>query len=236
MKVTRFNCIEVTCCLLLGSLLAADAPAAESIWLEAEHLRGIKGYCWPMGPPAIKKTAGHWAMSGPGWAAKWNQGGESGFLSIATAADDDHAVATAQIDVPIAGTYFVWARYSDWREQSEPFSIRLEQPGADPWTGDYGENAVVAEDDEAKLYWGWAFAWDRREVSLQAGTATLSLLSTKKADQPRELDMIVMTTDANYRPRMPAPRRPEWPVLFWPGLRRRWWCITRGSSMPSSRA
>ncbi|MBC7821279.1 MAG: hypothetical protein IAG10_30700 [Planctomycetaceae bacterium] len=40
--------------------------AAESIWLEAEHLRGIKGYCWPMRQPAMKKTAGHWAFVGPG--------------------------------------------------------------------------------------------------------------------------------------------------------------------------
>src|SRR5690242_18851545 len=112
-----FRMFAVVAALVVVRLLSA----AESIWNEAEHLRGIKGYCWPMGQPSMKKTAGHWALSGPGWAAEWNQGGESGFLSIATAADDDHAVATAQIDVPTDGKYFVWVRYGDWREQPEPF-------------------------------------------------------------------------------------------------------------------
>ncbi|MFM2096925.1 MAG: hypothetical protein RIS70_4049, partial [Planctomycetota bacterium] len=126
----------------------------ESLWIEAEHLRGVKGFCWPMGTPAMKKTAGHWGLSGPGWAAEWNQGGESGFLSIATAADDDRATATTSIDVPAEGRYFIWVRYGDWREQSEPFSIRIEQPGAAAWQGDYGVNAVIDEDNESKLYWG----------------------------------------------------------------------------------
>lgn len=209
MKVVRSVCCFIA--LIWFGLITPNLFAGESIWLEAEHLRGIKGYCWPMGQPAMKKTAGHWALSGPGWAAEWNQGGESGFLSIATAADDDHAVATAPIDVPAAGKYFVWVRYGDWREQSEPFSIKIEQPGAAAWTGDYGENAVVDEDNEAKLYWGWAFAWDRREVPLRAGTATLSLLSTKKAAQPRQIDMIVLTTDPEYRPRIKD--RPQHPTM-----------------------
>ena len=82
-------------CWLLAALLATHhAASQESLWIEAEHLDGMRGYCWPMGDPEMKKTAGHWGLSGPGWAAEWNQGGESGFLSIATAADDDRAVAT----------------------------------------------------------------------------------------------------------------------------------------------
>ena len=55
---------------LLLLLVASSIPAQETIWIEAEHLEGIKGYCWPMGQPAMKKTAGHWALSGPGWAAR----------------------------------------------------------------------------------------------------------------------------------------------------------------------
>ena len=53
--------------LVLGFLACASslASAAESLWLEAEHFVGLKGYCWPMGPPAIKKTAGHFGLSGP---------------------------------------------------------------------------------------------------------------------------------------------------------------------------
>jgi hypothetical protein len=39
--------------------------AAETIWIEAEHLDGIKDYCWPMGKPEMKKTNGHFGLSGP---------------------------------------------------------------------------------------------------------------------------------------------------------------------------
>src|SRR5262245_39932334 len=151
---------------LMALVPTAEPPAPETIWLEAEHLDGIRGYCWPMAnKPELKKTDGHWGLSGPGWAAEWNQGGESGFLSIACGADDDKAVATKSIEIPAAGRYFIWVRYGDWREQSERFQIRIEQDAAQPWEGKFGERAMVEEDNEMKLYWGWAFAWDKREAN-----------------------------------------------------------------------
>lgn len=188
--------------LLLLLLWPLPAPAAESIWLEAEHLDGIRGYCWPMGPPAIKKTAGHWGLSGPGWAAEWTQGGESGFLSIATAADDDKAAASTTLDVPEADRYSVWVRYGDWREQPEPFEIVIEQPGVPAWTGEYGRQAVIDEDNEMKLYWGWAFGWAKQDVPLKKGAAKLTLRTTLKAAQPRQIDAIVLSADADYQPRI----------------------------------
>src|SRR5262245_50796375 len=200
-------------CLVIG-FPVLPLRAAEYLWIEAEHLDGIKGYCWPMGTPAMKKTAGHWAISGPGWAAEWNQGGESGFLSIATAADDDKAVATKNIEIPVEGTYHVWVRYGDWREKTERFQVQIEQPGMQPWTGKYGEQAVVEEDNEMKLYWGWAFAWDRREVKLKKGPAKLSLMTTTKDPEPRQIDVIVLTTDASYRPQIKErPKNDTWAVL-----------------------
>ena len=48
--------------------------AEESLWLEAEHFEGIRGYCWPMGDPErpqMTTTHGNWGLSGPGWAAEW---------------------------------------------------------------------------------------------------------------------------------------------------------------------
>ena len=84
------------------ALLFCCAPSqAESLWIEAEHLSGIQGYCWPMGKPEMKQTKGAWGVSGPGWAAEWNQGGESAFMSIACGADDDKAVATREIEIPV---------------------------------------------------------------------------------------------------------------------------------------
>lgn len=189
----------------LGGVLAlllstGVARGAESIWIEAEHLSGVKGYCWPMGPEARRKTEGHWALSGPGWAAEWNQGGESGFLSIACGAGDDRAAAVAEVEIPEAGEWQVWVRYADWREKTERFQVKLEQAGRAVWTGRYGEAAVVEEDNEMKLYWGWAFGWDRQVATLGKGKARLTLLATTKDPEPRQVDVIVLTTDAGYRP------------------------------------
>jgi hypothetical protein len=204
----------LTILTLIAVLSAEPLTAAESIWLEAEHLDGIQGFCWPLGKPAMKKTDGHWALSGPGWAAEWNQGGESGFLSIATGADDDRATSTKQVEIPTDGNWFVWVRYGDWREKTERFQIRIEQQGSVAWTGRYGETPVIEEDNEMKLYFGWAFGWDQRQVSLKKGSAKLSLLSTTKDPEPRQIDIIVLTTDASYRPRIKErPKNPAWNLL-----------------------
>ncbi len=203
--------------LLSSSVFAAD----ESLWIEAEHLQGIRGFCWPMGKPEMKKTAGHFGLSGPGWAAEWCQGGESGFLSIATAADDDKALVSKTIEVPKAGKYFVWVRYGDWREVPDRFQVQIEQPNRPAWTGKYGERAVVEEDNEMKLYFGWAFGWGMQPAELVAGTTTLKLLSTTKEAQPRQIDCIVLTTDPTYRPlTKERPKSAAWQILdeYRPGI------------------
>lgn len=192
----------VVAALLIVVASGAQLSAAESIWLEAEHLDGIRGYCWPMGRPEMKKTDGHWGLSGPGWAAEWNQGGESGFLSIATAGDDDRAVATKTLEIPADGKYFVWVRYGDWRERPEPFQVQIEQAGRPAAIGRFGETPALDEDNEIKLYFGWAFGWSSFEAPLQKGPAKLSLISNTKAPEPRQIDVIVLTTDAGYRPRI----------------------------------
>ena len=196
------------------SMGSTAASAAESLWIEAEHLTGIRGYCWPLGRPEMKQTAGNWGLSGPGWAAEWSMGGESGFLSIATGADDDRAAASKEIEIPADGHYYVWVRYGDWREKTERLQVQIEQPGAAAWTGRYGERPMVDEDNELKLYFGWVFVWDRQEVDLRKGSATLRLLSTSQEPEPRQVDTIVLTTDADYRPRIKdRPRNPAWDVL-----------------------
>lgn len=186
----------------------------ESLWLEAEHFHGIKGYCWPMGKPDMKKTEGHWGLSGPGWAAEWNQGGESGFLSIACGADDDKAVVTRDVEIPVDGQYFVWVRYGDWREKTERFQVRIEQPGQAAWSGQYGEKPMIEEDNEMKLYWGWTFAWAAHATQLKKGPCRISLVSTTKEPVSRQIDAVVLTTDPTYRPHVKErPRRAGWDVL-----------------------
>ena len=188
--------------------------AAEGLWIEAEHFEGIRGFCWPMGKPEMKKTAGHWGLSGPGWAAEWCQGGEIGFLSIATAGDDDKAVVTKTVEVPVDGEYFLWVRYGDWREKTERFQIRIEQAGAVAGEGRFGDRAVVEEDNEMKLYFGWAFGWDKHAMRLKKGAAKISLLTTVKELEPRQVDVMALTTDPDFRPYVKErPARESWRLL-----------------------
>ena len=79
------------------------------------------------------------------------------------------------------------------------------------WEGRFGEHAVVEEDNEMKLYWGWAFGWDRRTAKLAKGRARLALRSTTREPEPRQIDAVVLTTDAAYRPLIKErPRHPSW--------------------------
>ena len=133
-----------------------------------------------MGKPEMKKTAGHWGLSGPGLGGGVEPGRRER-LSV-----DRHRRPTTTrpsprktIEVPAAGKYYVWVRYGDWREKTERFQVQIEQAGRPPWTGSYGEKPVVEEDNEMKLYWGWAFAWDERDGrTRRKGRRRSSSLST----------------------------------------------------------
>ena len=204
----------VMCLALHAPCVAAEAEPVETIWLEAEHLQGIRGSCWPMGTPEMRKTDGRWGISGPGWAAEWNQGGESGFLSIACGPDDDAAEAAAEVEVPRAATYHVWVRYRDVREATNRFKLRVEQAGAEPWSATYGEHALFDEDNEMKLFWGWAFGWEGHDAPLKKGPARLVLQSAFNESDCRQIDAIVLTTDAAYRPFVKdRPHNHAWAVL-----------------------
>src|ERR1041384_6237134 len=100
--------------ILWAALLALQSP--ETIWVEAEHLQGVRGYCWPGGPKPV--TAGPWGLSRPGWAAERPEGGESNFLAIAGGAAEDKAVAGLDLDLPAAGEWRVWIRFRDNRGAS----------------------------------------------------------------------------------------------------------------------
>jgi hypothetical protein len=172
---------------------------AETIWLEAEHFDGIRGFCWPQGKPEMRKTDGHWGLSGPGWAAEWIQGGESGFLSIASGADDDKAVASTTVDIPVAGNYRIWVRFRENRGTTNRFNVQIGPKGGVPTVLTYGQKPNIDEDNEMKLYWNWAFAWEAHEVELKAGPATITLSSAFKEKECRQIDCLVLTTDQTYR-------------------------------------
>ena len=91
--------------LLVGLSIStlAHAAAPETVWIEAEHLHGVHGSYWPMGRPDLRKPTGSWSISGPGWAAEWQMGGESGFMSIAAAPEETSVAVSKTIDLPADG-------------------------------------------------------------------------------------------------------------------------------------
>ncbi len=210
MKLARMLAL-VICGISIPSLSATWVFAQESIWFEAEHLHGVRGSCFP---DFDQKTAGHWALSGPGIAPEWTQGAESEWLSIACAPEDEQAAASRDCEVPEAGEWRLWVRYRDWREQTELFAVRIEQTGQPPQQVTFGEKAVIDENDELKLIWKWAFAWDMRSVKLVKGPAKLTLLSLVKQPGHRQVDSLCLTTDAAYRPRhREKPKHLTWKLL-----------------------
>jgi hypothetical protein len=234
----------LSCCV---AQTAGDGAGNESIWLEAEHFSGIEGYCWPMGDEArgMQVTNGHWGLSGPGWAAEWNQGGESGFMSVAAGAGESRAVLTRRIEVPRTGQYQLWVRYSDWREQSEKFDVVVQQDGRPDQRRTFGGATRVDDDNEMKLYWGWAFAWDMATVDLISDSAVILLEANQVQPVPRQIDVLVLTSDVNFHPLTKerpdeASRRlleqiqqngmDDWPPL----ARRNLWRELDGSSAPES--
>jgi len=192
-----FHRVGLLVWLLTLSLWVPPAIAAESLCIEAEHLRGVRGSCLP---DLDQQTRGAWGISGPGLAAEWTQGGESGWLSIACAPAEEKAVASYQVEIPEPGEWSLWVRYRDWRRQPELFAIRIEQPGRAPQTLVFGERAVIDEEDASKLLWNWAFGWDSRLLTLAKGSAKVTLLAHKPQTVHRQVDVLCLTTDREYRP------------------------------------
>jgi len=203
---------------VVGALLAGlqvpvmAEPVPETVWIEAEHLRGVRGHCFP--DMNGHTTQGHWAIAGPGICAEWSQGGESGWLSIACGPEDAAARADCEIEIPASGAWRLWVRYRDWRGQTERFAVRLEQPGRNPVVLRFGDRPVVDEEDELKLLWDWAFGWDVGEVELAKGPARVILLTDQPQPRHRQVDCLCLTTDKTYHPRhRQKPRRPAWEAL-----------------------
>jgi hypothetical protein len=197
--------------IVLLAIVTRQAQAAESIWIEAEHLRGIKGSCFP---DMNQKTAGAWGMSGPGIGPEWTQGGESEWLSIACGPDEDKAAATYDFEIPEAGDWKLWVRYRDWRGHTELFAVRIEQPGQAAIDLVYGDQPVVDENDEMKLMWKSAFGWGLKTLKAKKGKARLTLLAHIKQKVHRQIDCFCLTTDPDYEPsHREKPPSTTWKIL-----------------------
>ena len=185
------------CTLIAATALGLAAAPPVYIWLEPEWFDGVKGGCYFWTGTA--KPTGAWGTAGPGVTPEFSQGGESGWNSMAVPAEETTAECHRALTIPRAGHYRVWVRYYDFRDQTEPFTMRLEQ-GNKAVAGELGVQPVVLPGDEYELYWGFAFGWGKVEGDLQAGPATLRLIVDKPGQAWRQVDAVLITDDPAYEP------------------------------------
>jgi hypothetical protein len=183
------------------------ARGREFLWYEAENMRGLttderhEPRPNPTWQNRSAKEVPGWGVNGPGVSAEWSQGGESEWNSVAASADETRATLYQAIEIPRDGQYRVWVRYADWARRDESFAVRLGRERTELLRAEFGARDLVDPNDEASLYWGWAFAWGGSEpVTLRRGPARLSLEIEKAAGAPRHVDCVLVTNDLDYRP------------------------------------
>jgi hypothetical protein len=152
-----------------------------------------------------------WGINGPGVSAEWSQGGESEWNSVNASADETAGVISQEIEVPRAGDYRVWVRYSDWADKTENFVMRITQEGRPVFVHEFGAKDVIDPHDEVSLYWQWAFAWDGAAAALAQGPARVSIEIQKATQASRQVDCFVITNDLAYVPQ--GRRKPEFAAM-----------------------
>ena len=184
-----------------------DARHYEYLWYEAENMRGLsldarnEPRLNPTWQNLSRERAPGWGINGPGVSAEWTQGGESEWNSVAASPDETRATLFQEIEIPRDGRYRVWARYADWANRTENFTVRLTQHGREVFRQEFGSRDRVDPHDEVSMYWGWAFTWDGSPpAALKKGPARLSVEVEKTAGAHRHLDCLLLTDDPGFRP------------------------------------
>ena len=237
--LTTFTSLLVILSTLLPSAFAqAVRPAAaarhhEYLWYEAENMGGLsldarnEPRLNPVWQNLSRGKSPGWGINGPGVSAEWSQGGESEWNSVAASPDETRATLFQDVEIPRDGVYRVWARYADFANKDERFAVRLTQQGREVFRHEFGSEDVIDPHDEVSMYWGWAFAWDGSPAAeLKKGPARLSLEIEKAAGAHRQVDCVLVTDDAGFRPE--GRRKP--PFAAQRVLRE--WAETRGPLTP----
>lgn len=106
--------------------------------------------------------------------------------------------AAHSVFIPIAGQWAVWVRYVQHKGRSAPFEVRVEHDTNGQWQDAWGENPIAHSDDEMLLRFGWTCVWERHDATLRQGPARLTLSCDERSQA--EIDCIMLTTDADFRP------------------------------------
>lgn len=179
------------------SAFCQDRPPIH-LWFEPEWFEGVTGsFAYWTG---TSKPTGAWGVAGPGIGAEWSQGGESEWNSMGAPAEETSASCHREFVVPRSGSYKVWVRYVDHRKKTQPFRVTIQQSGKTVFTGEYGAKPVVPTNDEYQLYWGFSFGWGGLDAKLSDGPAKIVVSIEKAGTAWRQVDAILLTTDASFTP------------------------------------
>lgn len=190
------NALPLLAALLLGA--PDTSPPPVHLWLEPEWFEGVRGHFAYWTGKAT--PTGAWGIAGPGISAEWSQGGESEWNSMGAAAEETNASCRRRLVVPRTGKYRVWVRYVDHRRKGEPFRVRLSQQKRAAFDHEFGVKAIVPENDEYQLFWGFSFGWDHGDTQLAAGPAELEILIDRAGEAWRQVDAVLITDDRAFVP------------------------------------
>ena len=213
------------CAVLAGIYLGRSSVAQvtqphvnyEYLWYETENMRGITETSRhePLLNPSYlnlpASKAPGWSISGPGVSAEWSQGGESEWNSVAASADAASGKIWQEFEVPRAGEYKVWVRYSDFANQTENFNVRIIEQGREVVRHEFGAQDIIDPHDEVSMYWGWAFAWDSAAVNLRERPGANFSRNRESRTGRRQVDCVTGNNDLSYVPE--GRRKPDFAAM-----------------------
>jgi hypothetical protein len=193
---TALNCIIFAALLLCpfkysnAGIKKADEkeiePSPVYIKLETEDFAGV-------GTESSKSV---WQQN-MSWHPQWSRGGASGWWGVKGAASAAKGEISKEIYVPRDGEYSIWVRYQDYTGKAEPFSVSVDRAGEISKT-EFGRKDVNTQPDP-KIR--WSYAWDKKILKLKKGAAKISIALETAAEVPRDVDALIITNDANFRPK-----------------------------------
>ncbi|MBI4027099.1 MAG: hypothetical protein HY360_19090 [Verrucomicrobia bacterium] len=182
-------------------LLLGASEARHYLWLEVDEFRDIQ---WNS---QVYAGSGTTADKQTNWCSRMaifpdtTQGGPTKILSLDAHPQRANNSCWREVFVPAAGKYKLWARYSDWRNKTEFFKVKIEQNGKIKTDHEFGAQPVLSESDEMKLRVDFAYAWDSAECPLERGPARVTLYTDRVAEADRDVDVLILTDDMDYVPR-----------------------------------
>ena len=195
---SRLIAVAMVVLSFAGPAVADDrgqGPRAPFIKLEAENFDGFGAYSADdhQSRPKVKEA---WTPR-MAWYPQWSRGGDSGWWAAQGAAGAASGEISIETTIPESGTYVAWVRYEDYLGQAEPFKL-IVKSAAGAQSVDFGRTDVVTTQQPP---FAWSYAWDKRELKLAKGPATVVFAVDGPAKVRRGIDCVVLTTSKTWTPK-----------------------------------